>query len=65
MPECLDAARDNVAESLGRVADELRSMYELAYSSPAPRADGVFHRIEIRPKREGLTVRARPGYFSR
>ena len=58
-----------MGESLARVADELRSMYELAWSSasygPNGAPDGKFHTVAIRAKRPGLTVRAKPGYFAR
>jgi hypothetical protein len=37
--------------------------YVLAYYPPADKKDGKFHRIEVRTKRPGLTVRARRGYI--
>jgi hypothetical protein len=42
----------------------LRSSYELAYHAPGP-ADGTFHKLVIRVKQPGFTVRTKTGYFSR
>jgi Ca-activated chloride channel family protein len=60
-----DASRDNVAESLRQVAEELRSMYDVGFVSTNTARDGRFRNIEIRVKRPGLTVRAKPGYYAR
>jgi Ca-activated chloride channel family protein len=40
-------------------------MYEAAYASTNPERDGRFRKIEIRPQRPNLIVRAKPGYYSR
>jgi len=48
-----------------QIAEELRTSYELGYY-PANRAkDNAFRKVVIRPKRPGLTVRSKTGYFSR
>ena len=60
-----DASKKNVAASLGQVSEELRSMYDLGYVTTNPAHDGTFHKVVIRAKREGLTVRTKPGYFAR
>jgi Ca-activated chloride channel homolog len=60
-----DASKDNVAQSLRQVAEELRSMYDVGYVSTNTRNDGRFRKVEIRVKRPGLTVRAKPGYYPR
>ncbi|HEX6464314.1 MAG TPA: VWA domain-containing protein [Vicinamibacterales bacterium] len=44
-----------------RILQEFRSRYILTYSPTGVRAGG-FHAIDIRVKRRGLVVRARPGY---
>ena len=48
-----------------RIAEELRSSYELAYYPSNPIRDDTFRKIAIRPKQAGVTVRSRTGYFSR
>jgi VWFA-related protein len=44
-----------------KILQDFRSRYILAYSPQGVSAEG-FHRIEVRMKRRGLTVKARPGY---
>ncbi len=48
-----------------QIGEELRSLYELAYTSTSPRRDGRFRRVEIRSRKPGLEVRARTGYFAK
>ena len=48
--------------AVGRVADDLRDQYILAFE-PA-KADGRFHRIDARPRDAGLRIRARTGYVA-
>jgi Ca-activated chloride channel family protein len=60
-----DASRDDVAKSLRSVAEELRSMYDVGYVSTNAVHDGSFRKVEIRAKKPGLTVRAKPGYYGR
>jgi Ca-activated chloride channel homolog len=48
-----------------RIAEELRTSYELGYYPSAETKDNTFHKIVVRAKRPGLTVRTRTGYFSR
>lgn len=49
--------------ALDRMVAETGSYYLLAYASPAP-PDGRFRRISVRVKRQGVEVRARPGYHA-
>ncbi|MBI4464133.1 MAG: VWA domain-containing protein [Acidobacteria bacterium] len=42
---------------------ELRSQYSLSYRPTTPR-DGHYHAIEIVPRKKGLRVRARRGYYA-
>jgi Ca-activated chloride channel family protein len=60
-----DASKDDVPQSLKQVADELRSMYDVGYATTNHTADGRFRNVEIRIKKPGLTVRAKPGYYAR
>ena len=47
-----------------RIAEELRTSYELGYY-PSAAKDDTFRKIVVRVKKPGLTVRSRTGYFSR
>ncbi len=45
-----------------KILQDFRSRYVLAYSPQGVTLD-VFHRLDVRVKRRGLTVKARPGYI--
>jgi VWFA-related protein len=60
-----DAQEGGLVESFRQIGETLRSSYELAYHTTNPPGDKTFHKIAIRVKREGVTVRAKTGYFSR
>ena len=62
---CFDASRKDVGASLRQIGDELRSMYDIGYVTTNPARDGTFRKLLIRAKREGVTVRAKPGYYAR
>lgn len=47
-----------------RIADELRTLYGVAYASTNPRKDGQWRRINIRTLRPNLLLRHRPGYYA-
>jgi Ca-activated chloride channel homolog len=63
--ESIDAEATDPDTYFRQIADELRSAYELAYYPGNPIKDNTFRKILIRPKRDGLTVRAKTGYFAR
>ncbi|MDA0205291.1 MAG: VWA domain-containing protein [Acidobacteria bacterium] len=63
--ERFEASHGVLGEQFRRIAEDLRSSYELGYYSSNARSPGVFHSVEIRPKQVGLQVRAKPGYYSR
>ncbi|MEZ5319514.1 MAG: VWA domain-containing protein [Vicinamibacterales bacterium] len=52
----------NLAATFTRVAEELRQQYLLAFTPGA--LDGRAHRLTVRVRRPGLTVRARTGYLA-
>ncbi len=60
-----DASKKNVAASLHQISEELRSLYDLGYVTTNPVRDGTFRKLTIRVKREGFTVRVKPGYYAR
>ena len=61
----IDAAKTDPHEYFQKIAEELRSSYELAYYTTNPERDETFRKIMIRSKRPGLVVRAKTGYFAR
>ena len=60
-----DAREKDLASHFREIGDDLRSSYELAYHSSNAASDDSFHKIVIKPKQSGMTVRAKTGYFSR
>jgi Ca-activated chloride channel family protein len=58
-----DAQAADLRTSFREIGEQLRSSYELAYHAGI--ADGTFHKIVIRAKQPGLTIRTKTGYFSR
>jgi Ca-activated chloride channel family protein len=59
-----DAQEAKLAVSFREIGEQLRSSYELAYhANPVP--DGTFHKLVIRAKQPGFTVRTKTGYFSK
>ena len=61
----IDAKAVDPREYFQQIAEELRTSYELSYYPSNPMRDESLRRIMIRPKREGLKVRAKSGYFAR
>jgi Ca-activated chloride channel homolog len=59
-----DAQADDLRASFREIGEQLRSSYELAYHADGV-ADGTFHKLVIRVKGGGFTVRTKTGYFSR
>jgi tetratricopeptide (TPR) repeat protein len=47
--------------AIAQIADDAGNYYVLGYLPPAP-ADGKFHKISVKVKRSGVSVRARRGY---
>jgi VWFA-related protein len=54
--------KDTVQQALNRIATEIHSQYELAYS-PSDATQVGFHKIEVQVRRPGTKVRARAGWF--
>jgi Ca-activated chloride channel family protein len=60
-----DVRNAGLAAHFQAIGEQLRSSYELAYHSSNPANDDSFHKITIRVKRPGATVRAKSGYYWR
>lgn len=54
---------NNFDANLKTVAGDAAFYYLLGYTSPAP-ADGKFHNIDVRVKRQQVTVRSRSGFLA-
>ncbi len=60
----IDAETTEPQSYFRQIAEELRASYELAYYPTNPADDEGFRKVVIRPRRPGVTVRSRTGYFS-
>ncbi len=54
----------NVAGEMRKIFADVGSYYLLSYYSTNQKLDGRFRRIRVEVKRDGLNVRARPGYLA-
>jgi Ca-activated chloride channel homolog len=61
----IDAETTDAHVYFREIAEELRTSYELGYYPTDPLKDDSFRKIVIKPKREGVRIRAKTGYFSR
>ena len=61
----VDAKQTDPAEYFRRIAEELRTMYEIGYYPANPMKDESFRKIVVRPKADGVMIRAKSGYFAR
>jgi VWFA-related protein len=60
--EVLVESSDDLRDAFRRIVKDFRSRYILAYTPDGVDAGG-FHRLDVRVKRRGLNVKARPGYI--
>jgi Ca-activated chloride channel family protein len=60
-----DGQGRGLVDSFRQIGEQLRSGYELAYHTSNPPGDQTFHKIVIKAKRPGVTVRAKTGYYAR
>jgi Ca-activated chloride channel family protein len=61
----IDAETTDAHTYFRQIAEELRTSNELGYYPTDPLKDDSFRKIVIKPKREGIKIRAKTGYFSR
>jgi Ca-activated chloride channel homolog len=57
------AKQDSFSEFYSLIAEQARNQYTLVYS-PHGESEKEFHSIEVRVRREGLTIITRQGYYS-
>jgi Ca-activated chloride channel family protein len=60
-----DGQGKGLLDGFRQIGEQLRSSFELAYHTSNPPGDKTFHKIAIKPKPPGLTVRAKTGYYAR
>jgi Ca-activated chloride channel family protein len=53
---------DGPAAIFAEIEEELRNLYVLGFTIPQAEQDGVFHKLEVKSKLRGVTLRARSGY---
>lgn len=63
--EQFDAKATNPHEYFKQIGEELRTSYEIGYYSTNTAKDDTFRKVVIKPAREGVKVRAKPGYYAR
>lgn len=54
----------NLDEIYGSVAQDLNGQYVLTYTSDKPDDEGGYHKIELKPKKDDLSVTTRHGYYA-
>ena len=60
-----DGTGKGLVNGFRQIDEQLRSSFELAYHTNNPPGDKTFHKIVIKPKQPGLTVRSKTGYYGR
>ena len=55
---------NDMDRGLRQIVRDSSAYYLLGYTSTLAKPDGKFHKINVRVKRPGLTLRARPGYLA-
>lgn len=55
---------NDLDKGIGRINDDRRNYYALTYVSTNSALDGTYRRIEVKTKRPGVELRARPGYLA-
>ena len=55
---------DKLKDAFNQIANELRSQYNIGYTSTNTALDGSFRRVEIRAKDKDYKIQARTGYYA-
>lgn len=56
--------KDNLEEIYNQIADELRNQYLLTYTPDQTGNEDEFHKIELKAKKDDLTVSTREGFYA-
>jgi Ca-activated chloride channel homolog len=56
---------DSLGGAFGKIATELRSLYNLGYISTNQKKDGKFRKLTVKVDRPDAVVKAKKGYYSR
>jgi VWFA-related protein len=54
----------HTAKVFAEIESDLRNMYVLGFTPPEEARDGLFHKLEVKPARKDVVVRARAGYWA-
>jgi VWFA-related protein len=57
-------AQDNIKRPLRQMVEDMTTYYQASYVPPITEYDGSFHTIVAKPKREGLNLKTKTGYFA-
>jgi Ca-activated chloride channel homolog len=60
-----DALHTDLAQTFRQIGDELRSVYSISYYSTNKTLDDSFRKIVVEAHTEGVTVRAKSGYYAK
>ena len=59
-----DASKGDLDDAFRSIGEELRALYEVGYHASNMVHDDSFHKVKVLIKEEGLTARAKAGYFA-
>jgi len=60
-----DALHSDLPQTFRQIGDELRSVYSAGYYSTNKRRDDSFRKVVVEPHTEGITIRAKAGYYAK
>jgi len=60
-----DALHVDLPQAFKQIGDELRSVYSIGYYSTNKAHDDTFRKVVIEPHTEGITIRAKAGYYAK
>ncbi len=55
---------EKLRQAFDQIAQELRSQYDVGYTSTNSNRDGSFRKVEIKPRQSDYKVQARSGYYA-
>jgi Ca-activated chloride channel homolog len=60
-----DALHTDLPQTFRQIEEELRMVYSIGYYSTNTAHDNTFRKIVVEPRAEGITIRAKYGYFAK